>query len=226
MGRKALMVRGGWNGHTPRESIDVFAPILQDEGFDVEISDTLDSYLKPDLTDYSLIVPCWTMGSITGEQAAGLFKAISSGVGLAGWHGGIIDSFRQNERYQLMTGAQWVAHPGGAGMTYRVDIIDKEHPITQGIDSFILPETEQYYCHLDPGIIPGDDLYCMLCKTKFSGENAEGIIRPGTIMPYAWVKPFGEGKVFVASWGHTYKDFDVPEAKEIVRRGLLYVSKK
>ena len=226
MARKALMVQGGWNGHTPRESIGVFAPLLQDEGFDVEISDTLDSYLKPDLKDYSLIVPCWTMGSITSEQARGLLSAIGSGVGLGGWHGGIVDSFRQNENYQLMTGAQWVAHPGGASMTYRVDIIDSSHPITEGIESFVLPETEQYYCHVDPSIIPGDPSYRMLCKSTFSGEKAEGIIRPGTVMPYAWVKPYRDGKVFVASWGHTYKDFDVPEAKEIVKRGLLYVSRK
>ncbi len=212
MGRKALMVHGGWNGHTPRESVEVFAPLLRDEGFDVELSDSLDSYLKPDLKDYDLIVPCWTMGAITGEQAKGLLGAIRSGVGLAGWHGGIIDSFRQSESYQLMTGAQWVAHPGGAGMTYDVDVIDKNHPITEGIESFVLPKTEQYYCHVDPSIIPGDPLYTMLCQTTFSGEGAEGVIRPGTVMPYAWTKPYGDGKVFVASWGHTFKDFDVPEA--------------
>ena len=225
MGKKALMVHGGWNGHTPFESVQVFAPILQKEGYDVELSDTLDSYLNPDLTDYDLIVPCWTMGNITSEQEAGLLAAIKSGVGLGGWHGGIIDSFRQKERYQLMTGAQWVAHPGGADMTYRVDIIDQNHPITEGIESFVLPKTEQYYCHVDPSISREDSLYRMLCETTFSGEHAEGIVRPGTVMPYAWIKPYGDGKVFVASWGHTYKDFDVPEAKEIIRRGLLYASR-
>ncbi len=65
----------------------------------------------------------------------------------------------------------------------------------------------------------------MLCTSTFSGEGTENIIRAGTVMPYAWVKPYGAGKVFVASWGHTFKDFDVPEAKEIVRRGMLHVSK-
>ena len=112
-------------------------------------------------------------------------------------------------------------------MTYRVDIVDSSHPITEGIEHFTLPETEQYYCHVDPGISREDDEYRMLCESTFSGEHeeAQGVIRPGTVMPYAWVKPFGAGKVFVASWGHTFKDFDVPEAKEIVRRGMLYVSK-
>lgn len=225
MGKKALVVYGGWNGHTPKESVDVFIPLLKQEGYDVEVSDNLDSYLKPDLKDYNLIVPCWTMGSITGEQAKGLLDAVRSGVGLAGWHGGIIDSFRQNETYQLMTGGQWVAHPDGADAVYSVEILDNSHPITEGIDSFVLTKTEQYYCHVDPAITPDDPDYRMLCTTTFTGKGGEGTIRPGTVMPYAWVKPFGDGKVFVASWGHTYKDFDVPEAKEIVRRGLLYVSK-
>lgn len=225
MGKKALMVSGGWNGHTPKESIEVVAPLLKDAGFDVEISENLDSYLKPELKDYSIIVQCWTMGTITREQEAGLLDAIKSGVGMGGWHGGIIDSFRQNERYQLMTGAQWVAHPDGANATYRVVVLDQSHPITEGVKSFILPKTEQYYCHVDPGIVPDDPDYRVLCETTFTGKGTEGIIRAGTVMPYAWIKPYGDGKVFVASWGHTFKDFDVPEAKEIVRRGLLYVSR-
>ena len=112
--KKALMVWGGWDGHEPKQCADVFAPILQSKGFEVEVCDTLDVYLDRDLMQsLSLIVPVWTMGSITREQERGLLDAVRSGVGIAGWHGGMGDSFRQNTEYQWMVGGQWVAHPDG-----------------------------------------------------------------------------------------------------------------
>ena len=43
--KKALFVWGGWEGHEPKQCVDIFAPWLQEQGFEVEISHTLDSYL-------------------------------------------------------------------------------------------------------------------------------------------------------------------------------------
>ncbi|MCC5831019.1 MAG: ThuA domain-containing protein [Phycisphaeraceae bacterium] len=217
MSKKALMVWGGWSGHTPKESVDVFAPLLGDAGYQVTISDTLDSYLDAAmLAELDLIVPMWTMGTVTKEQSKGLREAVRNGAGLGGWHGGIIDSFRQDTEYQWMTGGQWVAHPGNCIERYKVIVTDQDHPITEGIDDFELTGTEQYYCHVDPG-------NAALCHTVFSGGHGAVDLYPrDTVMPYAWTRLYGRGKVFVAAWGHTYKDFDVPEAKEIVRRGLLW----
>ena len=92
MDRKVLMVWGGWEGHEPKQCVDLFAPILQEEGFEVIVSDTLDSYRDRDLMqELSLVVPVWTMGTIEREQQQGLLEAVKSGVGIAGWHGGMGD---------------------------------------------------------------------------------------------------------------------------------------
>jgi type 1 glutamine amidotransferase len=97
MNKKALMVWGGWEGHEPKQCVDVFAPFLRAQGYDLEISNTLDSYLdSARLQALSLIVPVWTMGAITHEQEVGLLEAVKGGVGIAGWHGGMGDSFRNN----------------------------------------------------------------------------------------------------------------------------------
>ncbi len=218
--KKALVVWGGWDGHTPKESADTFVPFLEESGYEVVVSNTLDSYIDRDLMmSLDLVVQVWTMGEISKEQWAGLKEAIRSGVGFAGFHGGAIDSFRQNTDYQWMTGGQWVAHPGGCIPSYKVEIADADHEITQGIGGFELRETEQYYCHIDPGVH-------VLCTTEFTGEHGEPDQYPaGVVMPYAWTRQWGEGRVFIASWGHTYKDFDVPEAKQIVERGMLWASK-
>jgi len=86
--RRALMVWGGWSGHEPKQCVDVFAPLLTEAGFSVEVSDTLDAYLdKEKMKGLSLVVPVWTMGTISKEQESGLLGAVKSGVGIAGWHG-------------------------------------------------------------------------------------------------------------------------------------------
>src|SRR5208337_2539839 len=128
---------------------EIFRRVLSEEGFQVEVSDSLDAFLdKPKLMSLSLIVPVWTMGKITDQQAAPVFEAVRSGVGIAGCHGGMCDSFRDNTEWQFMTGGQWVAHPGNDGVRYRVKIGPAESPITRGITDFDVA-SEQYYMHAD-----------------------------------------------------------------------------
>ena len=220
MSRKSLVVFGGWNGHTPRESGELVGAFLSREGFDLRMSDTLDVYLDSSyMQSLSLIVPIWTMGQITTEQWQGLNQAVQSGVGLAGFHGGVIDSFRENTEYQWMTGGQYVDHPGGIIPAHDVHIIDRDHEITRGIEDFTLVDTEQYYMHVDPA-------NHVLCQSPVTGEHGNpNLYKAGTLMPYAWTKAWGEARVFVACWGHTYKDFDVPPAWQIVERGMLWASR-
>jgi hypothetical protein len=213
--RKALMVWGGWDGHEPKQCVDIFAPYLQQQGFDVRISDRLDVYLEADyMKALSLVVPVWTMGTITGEQEAGLLKAIESGVGVGGWHGGMGDSFRNNTEYQFMVGGQWVAHPDGV-IHYRVNIINHTDPITKGLADFDM-HSEQYYLHVDPSNE-------VLATTTFRGDHCPWI--GGAVMPVIWKRRWGAGRVFYTSLGHVASDFQVPEAKEIVQRGLLWAAR-
>jgi type 1 glutamine amidotransferase len=195
--------------------VDIFAPYLAAQGFDVRVSDTLDAYLDEEyMRSLSLVVPVWTMGSITGEQEKGLLKAIESGAGVAGWHGGMGDSFRNSVTYQFMVGGQWVAHPGGV-IPYRVNITNHDDPITAGLSDFDMV-SEQYYMHVDPS----NDV---LATTTFTGENTAWI--DGTVMPVVWKRTWGAGRVFYTSLGHVAKDFDVAEARTIVERGMLWAAR-
>ena len=208
------MVVGGWDGHTPERSADVFQPLLEEAGFRVQREQTLEIYLDTDLLhSLDLIVPIWTQGEITNEQLAPLQSAVRSGVGLAGWHGCMADSFRQNPSYQFMVGGQWVAHPGGF-IDYEVNVTNQQDPITEGIGDFTL-HTEQYYMHVDPSNE-------VLATTTFSGEHEGAYWIEGVTMPVYWKRVWGEGRIFYGSVGHQFSDFDVPEAREIMRRGMLW----
>jgi len=213
--KKALIVWGGWDGHEPEQCANIFAPILESEGFEVTVSDTLDSYLDAEkMAQLSLVVPTWTMGTITDEQEQGLLSAIKGGVGVAGWHGCMGDSFRNNVEYQWMVGGQWVAHPGNI-IDYTVNITERTDPITAGLNDFAM-HSEQYYMHVDPSNE-------VLATTTFSGEHASWI--EGTVIPVVWKRTWGKGRVFYSSLGHVASDFDVPEALEIQRRGMLWAAR-
>ncbi|MFN8445237.1 MAG: ThuA domain-containing protein [Caldilineaceae bacterium] len=213
--KKALFVWGGWEGHEPKQCVDIFAPLMRDAGYEVTVSDTLDSYLdKEKMMSYDLISQVVTMSTITREQEKGLLDAIASGVGYGGWHGGMCDAFRNNTEYQFMTGGQWVAHPGNI-IDYTVNITKHDDPIVAGLSDFAM-HSEQYYMHVDP-------INEVLATTTFGGQYAPWIA--GAVVPVVWKKRWGQGKVFYSSLGHVARDFNVPEAKEIVRRGLLWCSR-
>ena len=213
--KSALIVWGGWDGHEPKQCVDIFEPFLKENGYEVEVSDTLDSYLdEKKMMSLDLAVQVYTMGSITTEQETGLLGAIRGGVGYAGWHGGAGDSFRQNTEYQFMVGGQWVAHPGGI-VDYEVNITKPDDPIVKGLKDFKM-HSEQYYMHVDPSNE-------VLATMRFSGEHCPWI--EGCIMPVVWKRMWGKGRVFYTSLGHVASDFDVPEAKEIVERGMLWASR-
>ena len=196
MAKKALIVWGGWNGHQPDQVAAIYDDALKSNGFDVEVSDTLDAYLDEDkLKSLDLIVPVWTMGKITNEQLKPLLNAVKSGVGLSGCHGGMCDSFRDATEYQFMTGGQWVAHPGNDGVEYTVRITEPSHFITQGSPAEFPVKSEQYYMHVDPAAK-------VLAVTRFPTADGPHVKNGPFDMPVVWTKYYGEGRVSYVSLGH------------------------
>lgn len=216
--KKALIFRGGWNGHEPMLVSERFARLLEKNGFAVEIyegHDCLDD--KGKLLEYDLIIPCMTMSSIPSARVKNISNAVASGVGLAGCHGGMCDAFRESTEWQFMTGGQWVAHPGNDGVEYTVNICRGANPITEGIDDFTVC-SEQYYLHVDPAIE-------VLATTRFPLINGYHVLNKPIDMPVVWTKFWGLGRVFYTSLGHHDDVFDKsPSAEVIMERGMLWAS--
>ena len=216
MSKHALVNWGGWDGHEPEACANLFADLLREKDFEVKVVNDLEVYTDETyLQSLDLIVPVWTMSEISDAQEQGLLGAVRSGVGIAGWHGGMADSFRNSVDYQFMVGGQWVAHPGNV-IPYTVQITQAD-PITEGLADFEIT-SEQYYLHVDPGNE-------VLATTTFSGDYGDAPWLAGTVMPVVWKRYFGKGRVFYSSLGHVRKDFDVPEAREIMLRGLLWATR-
>jgi type 1 glutamine amidotransferase len=212
--REALIVWGGWSGHEPEQCAKLVAEMLEGENFKVYVENTTEAFADPSIKDLSLIIPIVTMSKIEKEEVQNLSRAVESGVGLAGWHGGMGDAFRESVDYQFMCGGQWVAHPGNI-IDYRVDIAKPEDPICAGLKSFPY-RSEQYYMHVDPSNE-------VLATTTFSGDILPWV--EGVVMPVAWKRRHGKGRVFYSSLGHIAKEFEVPEMRTLFHRGALWAAR-
>lgn len=209
--KKALIVHGGWEGHTPAESAEVVAQMLRGHGFEVTVEGSTSAFADPELGRYDLIIPAITMSTIEKDELSNLIATIRAGTGLAGFHGLMCDTFRNEPAYQFMTGGQWVAHPGDI-IDYTVNISDNTHPITAGLRDFSY-RSEQYYMHVDPSLN-------VLATTTFDGSHFPEI--EGVVMPVVWTRMFGAGRVFHSTLGHVAEEFNVPEMATIFERGALW----
>ena len=214
---KALVVYGGWDGHQPKEVAAIYSELLEKHGFSVTVSDTLDAYATEDLTTYRLIVPIWTMGTITPEQLNPLLAAVKGGVGIAGCHGGMCDSFRAETEYQFMTGGQWVSHPGDNGVNYTVDIRVPDHYITSGSPNMFTVVSEQYYMHVDPAVH-------VLATTRFPVADGPHVRNGVVDMPVVWTKWYGDGRVSYNGLGHDTAVVSQPEVLRLLERGCLWAA--
>jgi type 1 glutamine amidotransferase len=212
--RRALIVRGGWEGHSPVEATEMFRPGLTDAGFDVEIAEDLDVYTDAaKLAATDLIVQCWSMGRLTPEQCDGLVTAVREGAGFAGWHGGIVATFQDSPDYLRMVGGMFLYHPDGfLDYEVRISRSQSSHPIVAGLPDFTV-HTEQYW-------MLSDSLNTVLATTEFGPPE-----QPAT-MPVAWTRNWGKGRIFFSAIGHRTEDLWDPAVYTLTHRGLVWASRQ
>jgi type 1 glutamine amidotransferase len=228
--RRALIVRGGWDGHHPVEATELFLPFLREQGFDVRIEEGTAVYADPEaMATTDLIVQCNTMSTIEKDELSGLRAAVEAGTGMAGWHGGIADSYRNSADYLQLIGGQFATHPGRHPderpgderdnyLPYTVEItaLGRGHEITAGIDDFDL-DTEQYW-------VLHDDLIDVLATTTHPTQPYHPWHRPIT-SPAVWTRLWGKGRIFVATPGHSVDVLEDPSVRTIIERGMLWASR-
>lgn len=215
--KRAPILQGGWPGHRPEEVSKILAALLREEGFEVEISETLDVLLdRKTMQKTDLIIPNWTLGTIDEAQLDSLLQAVENGTGVAGMHGGMGDAFRCEIRYQLMTGGQFVAHPGDEHVTYTVHFTERDHPVTRGMRDFTVT-TEQYYMLVDPANE-------VLAVSRFS-EKFPPVVWREVVMPVVWTKKYGKGRVFYSSLGHSMDILKRPEVLTLMKRGMVWAAR-
>jgi type 1 glutamine amidotransferase len=230
MTKHALVVRGGWDGHMPVETTDLFIPFLEANGFTVRVEGSPAVYADEEFMDtVDLILQINTMNTIEPAELGGLQRAVLAGTGLAGWHGGIADSYRDSADYLHMIGGQFAHHASTDPaertgeqsdnyIPYTVHITDygASHPITAGIDDFDLV-TEQYW-------VLSDEYNDVLATTTQAVRPWDAWNRPVTA-PAIWTRQWGKGRIFVSAPGHRLEIVESQPVRTIIERGLLWAAR-
>ncbi|TFD20094.1 ThuA domain-containing protein [Cryobacterium sp. TMS1-13-1] len=228
--RHALVVRGGWDGHQPIETTDLFIPFLETNNFTVRVEESPATYADAEyMATVDLIVQTNTMTTIEKNEFAGLRAAIENGTGLGGWHGGIADSYRNNVDYLQLIGGQFAAHPGKAPaertgeqsdnyVPYRVNMLPAaaDHPITAGIEDFDLVSEQYWVLH--------DDYNDVLATTTQAVRPWDPWRRPVT-SPAIWTRQWGQGRIFVSTPGHRVDILQHDSVRTMIERGLLWAAR-
>lgn len=228
--KKALVVRGGWDGHRPVEATELFLPFLREHGYDVRVEEDNEVYADAEvMAATDLVLQSVTMSKISPEAFRGLRAAVEAGTGLAGWHGGIADSYRENSDYLQLVGGQFATHPSKHPdecrgdesdnfLPYTVEITElgRDHEITAGLGDFPLL-TEQYW-------VLHDDLIDVLATTTHPVQPYHPWHRPIT-SPAIWTRLWGRGRVFVATPGHSLDVLQEPAVRTVIERGMLWATR-
>jgi type 1 glutamine amidotransferase len=228
--RSALIVRGGWDGHQPRETTDLFVPFLEEHGFSVAIEESPDVYADAErMAGLDLVVQVVTMSTISKEALAGLIAAVRAGTGLVGWHGGIADSYRDSADYLQLIGGQFAHHAAVAPpeqlageqadnyQHYTVELTElgRNHPVTAGVEDFSLT-TEQYW-------VLSDEYNEVLATTTQAKRDFDAWDRPVTF-PAVWTRHWGAGRVVVSTPGHRLEVVEHPAVRRIIEQGMLWAA--
>ena len=246
--KKALIVQGGWPGHDPKGVASLFKTMLEKNDFQVEVSDTLEAYEdRKKLKQLNLIVPHWTMGELSVEQMESVLDAVAGGVGIAGVHAGLADAFHDRPDWQWMAGSQFVSHPGGQKVKYKVCVdSNNSSPIVDGVEDFMV-ESEFYYLHVDPcvnvlatiaypqdqGEYDVDDKVSInrdfgFAEWYFHSEYIKKCVHYSNkpvLMPAAYTKTYGKGRVFYCSVGHDSETLKQKDLNKLVLQGMCWAAK-
>ena len=176
--------------------------LSQRDEFEItKIEEDLDALVAPNLDPYDLIVFYYTVGEISDAQKNGLLNHVASGKGYVGIHSAA-DSFRECPEYRAMVGGHFTTHP--RYRDYQVNVVDSEHPITEGLDEFMVTD-EQY-------ILDYDHRVHVLASALWKGDA----------MPVAWTKSWGEGRVFYLALGHDANACQHEMFGTLLQRGALW----
>jgi len=208
------MWAGNVDFHTPKATSEILAEGLADAGCSVKVENSFEPLADAKaLKKLDLIIPQWTMGELTGEQSGNLNAAVQGGVGVGGVHGGTGDAFRHDLGFQWMIGGQFVGHPLCGDYWVRLTDRGKKDSITKSMKPRFKYNSEQYYMIIDPAIE-------VLADTVYPSPEGKKVV-----LPVAWKKMWGKGRVFYSALGHVADEFvKYPDVLAMTIRGLLWAA--
>ena len=171
----------------------------------LESSTALKAYDVIVLTMFNRSLP-----TIPGQAQENLLNFVKQGKGFYVQHLASA-SFSEWDEFGKLCGRKWVMGTSGHGprSVFKVNIVNKEHPITQGLEDFRI--FDELYAKLQ-----GDSDIDVLVSTYSDwSEQTE---------PLAFSRSYGKGRCVHNALGHDFKAIKNPSMQQIIRRAVEWAA--
>lgn len=145
------------------------------------------------------------------DMAGLLWRDKSFGPGL------VVDAQRHVVRVSAGEGPQ----PGhGPRHDFRVDVLDRKHPITCGLPEYWLHRSEQLTHGQHGPAAAMAELHVLTFAASKDSKRSE---------PMDWVRIYGKGRVYTTMLGHSWKNeanpnYEVPEFQTLIARAVEWAA--
>ncbi len=214
---KVLLVTGDdvQPAHNWREVSQALREILTSSGkFDVRVCEdpgVLDSAAT--LGRYDLVLLHFynaKMPTLSAGAKENLATFVKDGKGLVISHLSSA-SFKEWDEFRKMCGRYWVMGKSGHGprSVFKAKVVNKTHPITQGLDDF--EADDELYAKLE-----GDAPINVLVDADSDWSKKTE--------PLAFTVEYGKGRVFQETFGHDRKALQNPTVQKLIQRGCEWAA--
>lgn len=230
----ALLIMGGDAYHNTPEHYEALAGLMAGPaGFNITITDDLPGQTRESLSGYDLLVLWTTMGQPPTEPVDAVFDVVRAGTPLLGIHAAPY-TVRMIEGGPGAIGSAYIKRfPHLPYQEITVNILDRDHPVTAGVDDFTI--TDELYCleELNPDAT---------VLAAYDGRQAGAPYRLREGQPpdprhddaHAWrmqqpraplvyVKPLGQGKICVNALGHDGQALTTPGFRRLTAQAARWL---
>ena len=205
-GVSALIIgEDAFDFHQFDEKYPLLRAFLGADGIAVE--GTTDRAGLADLTEYDIVIDYLTDPTMADTEHEGLLKFVRDGGGYVGVHCAADHETFVDEpadHFEELVGGAFLDHPEPCDLA--VEVVDSDHPITEGVDPDFTVRDEPYE-------IRWDDSVRVLARMDHAELGDLSV---------AWTKPYGDGNVFYCSLGHTNAAFAHPAVQRLLTRGVRW----
>jgi len=214
-----ILLISGKNNHEWQKTSPLFTKIMEEDGcFKVTVTQRPDTLKAIDLKPYKVIASNWNafpessrQWGETAEKA--IMDFVNGGGGFVLFHAASASHYDWPE-YQRMVGASWGKNTRhGAIETFEVKVADHRHPVTRGMNNFMI--TDELWVEMDQQ--PGNQVLCTAWSS--SGNNGRDQDEPVVIC-----RNQGKGRCFYLVLGHDETAMTNPGWKTLIRRGTEWAA--
>jgi len=171
------------------------------------------AFAPESLTLFDGVIFASTTGELPIPDLDAFLAWIRSGKAFIGFHAAT-DTLKSSDAYCEMVGGYFAGHPWNAGGEHGFVVHDPGHPVVKMFPERFRWKDEIY--QYDPRFKPEN------LRVLLSLDMAASSPKEPWHVPVAWVRDYGQGRVFATNFGHNEATWNDPMFKKHMEQGIAW----